>query len=72
MVREPLARDRHADARREALAERARGRLDARRPPVLGVTRAAAIELAELLDVVERDRLLDQTLVLRVHRARPR
>ena len=38
---EPLAGDRHPDRRRDALAERAGGRLDAARPAVLGVARAA-------------------------------
>ena len=54
-VGEEALRDRHADAVREALAERAGRRLDARRVPVLGVTRRARAPLAELLQVVERE-----------------
>src|SRR5262245_29397106 len=46
-IREPLLRDRHADARGDALAERARGRLDARYPVVLRMSGALAVELAE-------------------------
>ena len=54
----PAAGHGHADAVGHALAERAGGRLDARGPAVLGVAGALAVELAELLDVVERDRRL--------------
>ena len=66
--RHPAARDRHADAGRDALAERTRGRLDARGPAVLGVPRCLAVELAEALDIVERERGVTQPLVLGVHR----
>ena len=68
MAGHPLPRDRHADAGGDALAERPRRRLDPRRPAVLGVTGALAVELAKALDVIERDRELTQALVLRVHR----
>src|SRR5262249_27160062 len=45
-----------------------RGRLpDAARPAVLGVAGALAVELAELLEVVELDRRLAEHLVLGVH-----
>ena len=63
---EPLACDRHADRGRDALAERARGRLDAARPAVLGVARALRAELPEPLEVVERNRGLTEDLVLGV------
>ncbi len=45
--------DGHADGVGDALAERAGRRLDARRVPVLGVTRRAAAPLAEGLEVVD-------------------
>ncbi len=39
VLRHPLAGDRHPDAGGDALAERARGRLDARGPAILGMAR---------------------------------
>ncbi len=42
-------RYRHADGGGEALAERPRGRLDARRVAIFGMTRGFRAELAELL-----------------------
>jgi len=51
---------------RDAGAERTGGGLDARRPPVLRVAGALAVELAEALDVVELDGQLTQPFVLRV------
>ena len=54
-VGEETLGDRHPDAVRESLAERPRRRLDARRVPVLGMTRRAGAPLAELLEVVERE-----------------
>ena len=50
---EPLGGDRHADGVAAALAQRAGGGLDAGRHVVLGMAGADAIELAELLDLVE-------------------
>ena len=47
-AREPRG-ERHADAVREALAERAGRRLDAGRVAVLGMTGRARVELAEVL-----------------------
>ena len=67
---EPLARDRHADAGGDALAQRAGGRLDAGDPVIFRMARRLAAELAEMPDVVERDRRLAQPLVLGVHRLR--
>ena len=55
LVGQPALGDRHPDAVREALAERAGGRLDARREAVLGVARRPRAPLAEALEVVERD-----------------
>ena len=59
----PLGRDRHADRGRDALTERPGRRLDARRPAVLRMPRAARVDLAEALDVLERDRQLAEPLV---------
>src|SRR5262249_44992968 len=70
-IREPLLRDRHADARRDTLAERTRSRLDARHPVVLRMSWRLAVELTEPPDVVERDRRLTEAFVVRVHGARP-
>ena len=47
--------ERHPDGGRDPLPERPRGRLDARHVAVLGVARAGRVELAEALDLVERD-----------------
>ena len=49
-----LRRHRHPDAVAEALAERPGGGLDAGRDAVLGMAGGLAAELAELLDLVER------------------
>jgi hypothetical protein len=65
---EPASRDSHSHARRDALPERTRRRLDAGSPVVLRMSRALAVELAETADVVERDRQRAERLVLGVHR----
>src|SRR4029077_12080415 len=57
----------HADAGSQALAERPRRGFHAAGPAVLGVARALAVELAELLEVVKLDRRLAELLVLRVN-----
>src|SRR6185437_10050511 len=49
---EPRLGDRHADAVRDALAERTGRRLDARHPSIFGMTRRLAAELAEAADIV--------------------
>ena len=64
----PLGGDRHPDRGGDALAERPRGGLDARRPAVLRMPGAARVDLAEALDVLERDRQLAEPLVGRVDR----
>ena len=64
---QPLPRDRHADAGGDALPQRTGRRLDARHPVILRMARRLAVELAEVADVVERDRRLAEALVLRVH-----
>ena len=47
--------ERHPDRRGDPLPERPGGRLHARHVPVLRVARARRVELAEALDLVERD-----------------
>jgi hypothetical protein len=66
---EPLARHCHPDRGRDALAEGACRRLDAARPAVLRVAGALRAELAEALQVVERDGRFPEDLVLGVDRA---
>ena len=65
---QPLARDRHADAGGDPLAQRTGRRLDAGHPVIFRVPRRLAVELAEVADVVERDRRLAQAFVLGVDR----
>ena len=65
---EPLLRDRHPDAGRDALSERARRRFDAGDEVVLGMAGRVATELPEAADVVERDRGPAHRLVLGVDR----
>ena len=60
----PFSGDGHADTSGHTLPERSGGRLDARGPAVLGVTRTFAVELPESFDVVEGHRQLAQGLVL--------
>ncbi len=68
---EPFLRDRHADARGDALAERTGRGFDAGHPVVFGMPRGLAVELAEMADVVERNRGLTQYLVIGVYRLGP-
>src|SRR5262249_8110031 len=51
----PSGGDRHSDTCRNSLTERSGGCFDSRRPVIFRVTGAAATQLAEALDVVERD-----------------
>ena len=51
---EQLLGERHADRVGEALAERAGGRLDARRDADLGMARRLAVQLAEVAQLVDR------------------
>jgi hypothetical protein len=64
----PLGGDGHADRGGDALPERAGRRLDAARPAVLGMARAAGLELAEALEILERDGGLADDLVRGVDR----
>ena len=68
VLRQPALSNGHADARRAALSERPGCRLDARGHMIFRVPRAFAADLAETLDVVERDRRLAGTLVFGVNR----
>ena len=68
MLREPVGRDRHADAGRDSLAERAGRRLDAGGQMVFRMTGALAVELPETLQIVERDRRGAEPLVFLVDR----
>ena len=54
-IGEEALRDRHADAVREPLAERAGGRLDPRRVTALRMAGRPRAPLPELLQVVERE-----------------
>src|SRR5262249_20966668 len=53
---EPLLSDRHSDACGDTLSQRTGGCLDAGGPAVFGVSRAAAAELPEGLEVIYGDR----------------
>ena len=64
---QPLARDRHADAGGDALPQRTGRGLDAGYPVIFRMARRLAVELAEMADVVERDRRLAQALVVGIH-----
>ena len=70
LLAQELLGHRHPDAVAEALAERAGGRLDARRLEVLGVARRARAELAELLDVLEADAVVAGEVQARVEQHR--
>jgi hypothetical protein len=69
--RQPIGGDRHADAGGDPLAERPRRRLDAGGQVVFRMTRTLAVELAEPLQIVERDRRRAQPLVFFVDRPNP-
>jgi hypothetical protein len=67
----PPAGDGHAHAGGQSLAERAGGGLDAAGPAVLRVTGAAAVQLPEALDRLQRYGRLTQRLVLLADRLHP-
>ena len=64
----PTRGHRHADAGRDALAEWARGGLDAAGPSILWMAGTFRVHLPKTLDVVDRDRRIAGGLVLRIHR----
>ena len=70
LLAQELLRHRHADGVAEALAERAGGRLDARRLEVLRMARRVRAELAELLDLVERHAVVAREVQARVEQHR--
>ena len=65
MLRHPARCQRHSDAGRHALPQRTRGGFDAGRPAVLRMPGALAVELPEILDVVQRDAHRPERFVLR-------
>ena len=67
-VGEPLLGDGHADARRNALSKWTGRRLNARNPVILGVPRSFAVELAEVTDILERNRRVAESFVIGIHR----
>ena len=69
--REHALGQRHADGGRNALAERAGGRLDAQRMAVFGMAGGAAAELAEALQLLDRHVGIAEQIMQRVlqHRA---
>ena len=67
----PAGGHRHPHRGRDPLTEGTGGGLHPGGPPVLGMTRALAAELAEVPDVVEAHRGFADDLVLRVHRLHP-
>ena len=69
---QPFARDRHPQAHGDALSERAGGGLDARRQMIFGMAGCPAVELAEALDIVERNGGSVGRLALGVQRLRAR
>src|SRR5437868_5011119 len=60
----PFPGDRHTDARGNALAERARGGLDARCPSIFRMPCTFTVELTESFNIIERDRRVPRLLVL--------
>ena len=71
-IGEPPLGDGHADAGRDALAQRAGSRLHTRDQSVLRMPGSLASKLTEVADVVERDRRLAEPLVVRIHGSRSR
>ena len=67
-IREEFLGHRHAHARRDALTERTRGRLDAGNPMIFRVAGRFAIELAKALDLLEGNGGSSHLLVVRIHR----
>ncbi len=63
MLRLPARGDGHPHARRAALSQRACRRLDARGHMIFGMPRALTVDLAEIFDVVQRQRGLVERLI---------
>src|SRR5262249_9352375 len=58
---EPLLRNCHADTCSNALPEWAGGGFDARYPVIFRMSRSLAVQLPEMLDIVQRHRRLSET-----------
>ena len=71
-IRKEFLGHRHADARGDALTERARGGLDAGNPMIFRVAGRFAVELAKALDLLETYGRSPYRLVARIHRTRAR
>src|SRR4029077_3315718 len=67
-MREPLLGNCHSYARGNALPERPRGRFYARNPMILRVPRRFAVELAEMTNVIERNRWMTEAFVVSIDR----
>src|SRR5262252_4094248 len=63
----PARRDRHANTGGNSLSQWTRGCLNTRGPAIFGMARAAAVELAKTLDIVERNARLADRLVLGIY-----
>ena len=64
----PEAGQRHANTRRDACTQRAGGALDACSPAVFRMSRGLGVQLAELLQVFQRDGQLAEDFILRIDR----
>src|SRR5437868_4860392 len=67
-VGEPFLGDGHADARRDALSERASRGFHSRHPMIFRVAGRFAVELAKSANIVQRDRGLSEIFIVGVHR----
>src|SRR6185312_1686455 len=67
----PLGGNRHAYTVGHTLAQRAGGGLNARSEPIFGMSRAFAVKLAEMLDVVHGDGGCAQSFILGIYRLDP-
>ena len=70
-VGKPAFADRHADAGRDALPQRAGGGLHTGNHAVFRMPGSLAAKLTEVADVIKRDRRIAQALVVGIHGPRP-
>src|SRR6516165_11363578 len=68
-IREPSLSNGHADAVGNTLSKRSSRGLDTRNQVVLGMTRSLTAELAEVTNIVERNRGLPKPFVFGIHRS---
>src|SRR5262249_16070578 len=66
---QPLTGNSHIDTGRDTLAERSRSGLDTRCPTIFWMSGAAAIQLAECFDGVERNRYFAKSFIVFAHRS---